>query len=75
MREGDVVIVGDTGQVGTLTYIGGPGQTQVLLRNGDVWTGDLNRLRLPQDQAEVDAAPLNVERVPLKRKKRGQYEI
>jgi hypothetical protein len=59
--EGVVVIVG-SGQAGTIVEVTGR-DIWVLLRNGDVWVGPVNQCRLPQDQADLDSAPLNVERL------------
>jgi hypothetical protein len=59
--EGVVVIVG-SGQAGTIVEVTGR-DVWVLLRNGDVWIGPMSQIRLPQDQADIDAAPLNVERL------------
>jgi hypothetical protein len=66
LKEGSVCIC-DTGQSGTLTHLDGK-EASVLLLNLEMWHGITNRLRLPQDQADLNACPLNVEReVPMKR--------
>jgi len=57
--EGDVVICG-TGQAGTICAIGA--QLCVHLRNGDLWYGMDSQCRFPQDQADLDAAPLDHDR-------------
>ena len=44
--EGVVVIVG-SGQAGTIVEVTGR-DVWVLLRNGDVWVGPMNQIRLPQ---------------------------
>ena len=59
LREGSVVIV-STGQAGTITHI--DTQAQVLLANGDLWHGPEHGCRFPQDQADLDACPLEVDR-------------
>ena len=65
-KEGSVVIV-DTGQSGCLTHLDG-NEASVLLLNLEMWHGMTNRLRVPQDVADLAACPLNVEReVPMKR--------
>lgn len=59
-KEGNVVIVG-TGQAGTIVgYVGR--DVSVLLTNGNMWHGSDSQCRLPQDQADLDAAPLEVDR-------------
>lgn len=59
-QEGDVVIV-STGQAGT--YLGGTTENSwVLLANGDIWHGLINMLRKPQDQGDLEACPLDVDR-------------
>lgn len=59
-NDGDVVIC-DSGQSGCLVGIDGQ-DVWVLLKNGDIWIGSTKRLRKPQDQADLDACPLDVER-------------
>jgi hypothetical protein len=59
--EGVVVICG-TGQAGTIVEVIGR-DIWVLLRNNDVWVGPMNQCRFPQDQADLDAAPIDVERL------------
>ena len=61
-----MVVIVSTGQAGTIMQ-SSAGQLWVLLRNYDVWTGDSNRVRLPQDQADLDACPVDVERLESKR--------
>lgn len=58
--EGNVVIC-STSQAGTIIQVAG-NDIQVLLANGDIWTGAANRIRFPQDKDDLDACPLNVER-------------
>lgn len=60
MKTGDVVIV-STGQAGTI-ILNSADQFQVLLRNGEIWTGPSAQCRLPQDEADLAAAPIDVER-------------
>ncbi len=57
--EGSVVICSTT-QAGTVIQAGS--EVWVLLANGDIWTGPAHGLREPQDQADLDACPLEVER-------------
>jgi hypothetical protein len=59
--EGSVVIC-DSGQAGTLTHLD-RAEACVLLRNGELWHGIVNRLRKPQDDADLAACPIDVERV------------
>lgn len=63
-EEGSVVIC-STGQAGTITEISGR-DVWILLRNNDIWVGPVNQCRLPQDQADLDAAPIDVERLEKK---------
>ncbi len=67
MNEGTIVVA-PTAQIGTITQLAGD-QAQVLLRNGEIWSGPAKQLRIPQE-GELDAAPLEVERSPGKPKKR-----
>lgn len=61
INEGAVVIVATTGQAGT--FVGQNSQhAGVLLANGDMWYGHAGEMREPQDQADLDAAPLEVDR-------------
>lgn len=60
INEGDVVICG-SGQAGTLACEG-KDSVCVLLRNGDLWYGPIHQCRKPQDQADLDAAPIDVDR-------------
>jgi hypothetical protein len=57
--EGDVVIVA-TGQAGTVCAIGR--ELCVFLANGDLWYGMDSTCRFPQDKADLDAAPREVDR-------------
>lgn len=59
--EGVVVICCDTGQAGTIIENVGR-NVWVLLRNSNIWVGSTSMCRLPQDQADLDAAPIDVER-------------
>lgn len=68
MTEGTVVITTDSGQAGTVILVYGD-SAQVLLANGEIWQGQVRMLRLPQSREELDAAPLNVERVVPKPRK------
>mgnify|MGYP001549726467 CR=1 FL=1 len=63
-KEGDVVIVPTT-QAGTLTQISGK-EIWTLLANNDIWTGSLHQIRHPQDEADLKACPLNIERLEHK---------
>ena len=60
-EEGSVVIC-STSQAGTLVQVAGK-DVWVLLANGDVWVGQAHHIRYPQDQADLDACPLNVDRL------------
>ena len=64
-KEGDVVIY-LTGQAGTVTQITGQ-DVWILLRNADIKVGFIREIRFPQDQADLDACPIDVERVEPKR--------
>lgn len=57
---GDVLICG-SGQSGTVIQI--CGELWILLLNGDIWIGPSNQCRFPQDEADLAACPLNVERL------------
>ena len=66
IKEGSVVIC-DTAQSGCVTHLDGS-EASVLLLNLEMWHGMTNRLRLPQNQEDLNACPLNVEKeIPLKR--------
>lgn len=66
LEEGSVIIC-PTGQSGCLVQLEGC-EACVLLKNLEMWHGTSNRLRLPQDDADLAACPFNVERnVPIKR--------
>ena len=60
LNEGSVVIC-DSGQIGCIVQLDGQ-QAFVLLKNMGIWHGIVNRLREPQDQADIDACPLEIER-------------
>jgi hypothetical protein len=60
MNEGIVVIV-DSGQAGTICQIAG-NECWVFLANHDIWVGQMGRIRLPQDEADLAACPLDVDR-------------
>ena len=62
IKEGSIVIC-DSGQSGCLTHLDGR-EASVLLKNLDMWHGLVNKLRLPQDEADLEACPLNVDREP-----------
>lgn len=76
-EEGSVVIC-STGQAGTLTQVIG-GDVWVLLANKDLWVGTTTQIRYPQDRADLDACPLEVERLEKrgipKPNKRSNQEI
>ena len=61
---GDVVICG-TGQAGTLLSLAGR-DASVLLANTELWHGMDSQMRHPQDEADLAACPLNVERLEPK---------
>ena len=65
LQNGTVVIC-QTGQAGTVCDLSGK-EAWVLLRNGDIWVGQTNRIRFPQDEADLDAAPIDVDRLESKR--------
>jgi len=67
MVEGSVVIV-SSGQAGTLVARSGESVT-VLLRSGYLWQGPINQCRIPQDEQDLAACPIHVERVSPKPKK------
>ncbi len=67
MNEGDVVICA-TGQAGTCTQITGD-SIEILLRSGELWHGPKSQCRLPQSEADLAAAPVDVERPEPKRKR------
>ena len=60
-EEGSVVILATTIQIGTIVHLGK--DAWVLLKCGDIWVGNPRELRFPQDQADIDACVLNVERL------------
>lgn len=59
--EGDVAICATT-QAGTVIEVDGTG-VWILLANGDIWVGPFHQCRYPQDEADLAACPLNVERL------------
>jgi len=59
-EEGQVVIVSSS-QAGTIIQI--DSSIWVFLANSDIWVGTEHEVRFPQDQADLDACPLNVERL------------
>jgi hypothetical protein len=61
---GKVVIVG-TGQAGTIVE-SIKRDVWVLLRNNDVWVGPTSHIRFPQDEADLAACPIDVERLEPK---------
>ena len=67
--EGDVVICCDSGQAGTIIE-SNKREVWVLLRNGNIWVNSANMLRMPQDQADLDACPIEVERIEHKPRSR-----
>ena len=66
MEIGDVVISCGSGQCGTLVDVIGD-MAWVLFRNGDVSVGPKKMLRIPQDQADQDSCPIDVEHIEAKR--------
>ena len=59
-KAGDVVIC-STSQAGTIIDLAGR-DASVLLANGEMWHGLDSQMRHPQDEADLAAAPFNVER-------------
>lgn len=59
-KEGSVVILTHTLQLGTIIYLGK--EVWVLLTCGDIWVGSQREIRFPQDQADIDACVLTVDR-------------
>jgi hypothetical protein len=66
-KAGEVVIV-SSGQAGTLADVIGK-NVWVLLANGDVFVGEDYQIRYPQDKADLENCPLNVERLEPKPQK------
>ena len=64
-EENDVLIV-KTQQAGTVVQVNGK-DIWLLLRNNDVWVGPSHDARFPQDQADLDACKVDVERLEVKR--------
>lgn len=63
--EGDVVIT-NLGQAGSIAQLTGK-DVWVLLRNGDLWVGQIHGIRLPQGKEDLDACPIDVVRAEIKR--------
>ena len=61
-KEGSVVIVATTMQVGTVIFLDKT-DVWVFLTCGDIWVGSRRDIRFPQDQADLDSCVLNVERL------------
>ena len=57
-KEGDVVILVSTGQAGTIFYLDAK-SAWVLLTCGNIWIGSKREIRIPQDQSDLDACPIN----------------
>ena len=73
MIEGKVVIV-STSQAGTIAQIDGK-NVWVLLRNHDIWTGNLSQVYEPQSKEHLDACPIDVPRIEAKRSiRQDSYE-
>jgi hypothetical protein len=68
-----LVVICATSQAGTVIQITGK-EVWVLLRNNDVWVGTDHDIRLPQDQADLDACPIDVGRLEQKKSPRLDYE-
>jgi hypothetical protein len=64
-KEGVIVIVCSTGQAGTVVQ-NNNNELWILLANGDICVCQANRVRLPQSQEDLDACPLDVERIEPK---------
>jgi hypothetical protein len=69
---GDVAICG-SGQAGTIIQVDS-NDLWILLRNGDIWTGRAHECRHPQSQEDLDAAPINVNRLESKRLLRPEHQ-
>lgn len=67
VNEGMVVLI-DTGQAGCVWWTTSE-IASVRLLNGDIWTGAIKLLRLPQSPEELAAAPVDVARNEPKRKR------
>ena len=59
-EEGSVVILAHTMQLGTIIQMGK--DVWVFLTCGDIWVGPQRDIRFPQDQADLDACVLTVDR-------------
>ena len=62
--EGSVVICGSS-QAGSVVQLTNK-DIWVLLRNGDIWIGSSHHCRFPQDQADLDTAPIDVDRLEVR---------
>lgn len=60
MKPGDVVIVNETKQAGTITEFHS-GEAEVLLANNDIWNGESRGIRACS-QEEAEAAPREFDR-------------
>jgi hypothetical protein len=58
--EGSVVVAG-SGQSGCVIQTGK--DMWILLLNGDIWIGPPHTVRFPQDEADLAACPLDVDRL------------
>jgi len=63
------VVVCATGQAGTVIELT-KRNVWVLLQNNDIWVGSASHIRFPQDEADLAACPLNVERFEPRIKRR-----
>lgn len=70
MVPGNVVIVLETNQVGCVQYVAGD-QCQVLLKNGELWTGSVGSCRENPTPDEIAATVLEVEKKPTVKVKKG----
>ncbi len=59
--EGQVVIVALTMQAGTVANIV-KDFVWILLQNGDIWCGNMRDIRHPQDEEDLKACVVNVDR-------------
>lgn len=67
--HGEVVICGSS-QAGTVV-LEAEGSVWVLTRSKDIWIGPKSQCRAPQNQEDLDACPLVVERQATKLLKRA----
>lgn len=65
--EGEVIVVGTT-QAGSVVQVDGS-NIWVLLNNGDIWIGPFHQCRYPQDEADLAACPIEVERFEERERK------